>query len=180
MASFLGLRGVLKLNEKRLKTHILLRRGTLEEWETINPVLYTGEMGVALDVGRCKIGNGVLTWKELPFFVIAPDLNEYAKIIVKTKQEWLQQSFVVSERNQIYVYAQNNKNDNNMISARIKIGDGNTILANLPFVDSATKQLLDNHINNLNIHTSLEEKNFWNNKINFSEVQNNTLIFNRN
>lgn len=40
---------------------------TNSEWENENPVLGLGEPGFASDVFRLKVGNGALTWKELPW-----------------------------------------------------------------------------------------------------------------
>lgn len=70
----------------------------------------------------------------------------------------------------------------------IKIGTGNAYVQDLVFVDEATRELLLNHINNNDIHTTLAEKLFWNNKVNIDDVvdqmeqelEDETLIFNRN
>lgn len=70
----------------------------------------------------------------------------------------------------------------------IKIGTGNSYVQDLAFVDEATRELLLNHINNNDIHTTLAEKLFWNNKVNIDDVvdqmeqelEDETLIFNRN
>lgn len=51
----------------------------------------------------------------------------------------------------------------------IKIGDGTTLLKNLPFVSSLDPKFetaLRNHINNQGIHVNLDDKNAWNNHIN--------------
>ena len=70
----------------------------------------------------------------------------------------------------------------------IKIGTGNAYVQDLCFVDEATRTMLLEHINNQNIHTTLQEKLFWNNKINVDdsrdvldgELSDETLILNRN
>ena len=46
-------------------------------------------------------------------------------------------------------------------SAGIKVGDGNTSIEQLPFID----WFYWDHINDANIHVTAEEKTFWNNKI---------------
>lgn len=69
----------------------------------------------------------------------------------------------------------------------IKIGTGNSYVQDLPFVDKETRDMLMEHINNLDIHTTLSEKLFWNNKVNiddayaqvYQELEDETLIFNR-
>ena len=65
----------------------------------------------------------------------------------------------------------------------IKIGTGNAYVQDLAFVDESTKEILLNHINNQEIHTTLAEKLFWNNKLNVNdhmELIDGALILNRN
>lgn len=70
----------------------------------------------------------------------------------------------------------------------IKIGTGNGYVQDLAFVNDDLRELLMGHINNQNIHTTLEEKLFWNNKLNVDdsydivhdELEDETLILNRN
>ena len=70
----------------------------------------------------------------------------------------------------------------------IKIGTGNAYVQDLAFVDEKTRDLLMKHINNEEMHTTLPEKLFWNNKINIDDVQeqitgileNETLVLTRN
>lgn len=70
----------------------------------------------------------------------------------------------------------------------IKIGTGNAYVQDLAFVDEDLRDMIMTHINNDNIHTTLEEKLFWNNKINVDdayeavhdELIDDTLILTRN
>lgn len=65
----------------------------------------------------------------------------------------------------------------------IKIGDGRAYVQDLPFVNDELRDQILNHINNPEIHVTMAEKLFWNNKLNVddsSEVVNEALIFNRN
>ena len=69
----------------------------------------------------------------------------------------------------------------------IKIGTGNAYVQDLAFVDEKTREMLIEHINNQDVHTTLQEKLFWNNKINIDdsediqvgELSDETLILNR-
>lgn len=69
----------------------------------------------------------------------------------------------------------------------IKIGTGNGYVQDLAFVDEKTRDMLIEHINNQNIHVTLQEKLFWNNKVNVDdsediavgELSDETLIINR-
>lgn len=58
-----------------LNTKFQFRRGNAIEWETINPVLAAGEPGFAIDVNKHKIGNGVLSWNDLPWVEDSSVLN---------------------------------------------------------------------------------------------------------
>lgn len=70
----------------------------------------------------------------------------------------------------------------------IKIGTGNAYVQDLGFVDEKTRKILMDHINDNDIHVTLQEKLFWNNKVNIDdayaqihqELEDETLIFNRN
>lgn len=56
---------------RELKTHICLRRDTLQSWNNNSPVLMLGEVAVAfdpiLDKVYLKIGDGKRTFNELPY-----------------------------------------------------------------------------------------------------------------
>ncbi len=70
----------------------------------------------------------------------------------------------------------------------IKIGTGNAYVQDLAFVDEKTRDILMEHINNYDIHVTLADKLFWNNKINVDdadeqlsgELEDETLVLNRN
>lgn len=70
----------------------------------------------------------------------------------------------------------------------IKIGTGNAYVQDLAFVDEDLRDTLIAHINNTDLHATLAEKLFWNNKINIDdsydiqheELEDETLILNRN
>lgn len=70
----------------------------------------------------------------------------------------------------------------------IKVGTGNAYVQDLAFVDEKTRDILMAHIQDHDIHVTLQEKLFWNNKINVDdaseqisgELEDETLILNRN
>ncbi|QFP94885.1 hydrolase [Gordonia phage OhMyWard] len=49
------------------------RRATKAQWESANPVLASGEIGLEvgpdLTISKLKVGNGFASWSELPYFV---------------------------------------------------------------------------------------------------------------
>lgn len=49
------------------QTVIKLRRDTAANWDTTNPVLAAGEMGIETDTGLHKFGNGTDAWGALPY-----------------------------------------------------------------------------------------------------------------
>lgn len=69
----------------------------------------------------------------------------------------------------------------------IKIGTGNAYVQDLPFVDDETREALMAHILNTDVHVTLNNKAFWNNKLNYdstlevdNELIDETLVLNRN
>jgi hypothetical protein len=50
-----------------MAVQIQLRRGTASQWTSANPILAEGEMGVELDTGKWKFGNGTGTWSVLAY-----------------------------------------------------------------------------------------------------------------
>lgn len=49
------------------KTIFQIKRGSSAEWESVNPILKEGEPGYDTTTKQLKIGDGVSTWKDLPF-----------------------------------------------------------------------------------------------------------------
>lgn len=60
-------------NVQQILTRIVVRNDSVANWEAANPVLLKGEMGVATDLNKIKIGDGIKTWKELSYSGISMD-----------------------------------------------------------------------------------------------------------
>lgn len=60
---------------KVYKTTFKLRRGKAAEWSQVNPVLAQGEPAFELDTFKLKIGNGVMSYNELPYIADAAALQ---------------------------------------------------------------------------------------------------------
>ena len=62
----------------RRKITLLQRRGSAAEWDSENPVLGPGEIGVegtpTVGVQRLKVGDGITPWNDLPYS-LATDLG---------------------------------------------------------------------------------------------------------
>lgn len=52
---------------KTLKTTIIMRNDTAENWSTKHPILAKGEFGVENDTNKFKIGDGVTAWDKLGY-----------------------------------------------------------------------------------------------------------------
>jgi hypothetical protein len=50
-----------------MANRIQLRRGSAQEWSNVNPTLAIGELGIEIDTGRIKIGDGVTSWNSLKY-----------------------------------------------------------------------------------------------------------------
>lgn len=48
---------------------IKFRRGTADEWSTIDPILASGEPGHETDTGKYKVGDGLSAWSSLEYFL---------------------------------------------------------------------------------------------------------------
>jgi len=46
---------------------IQLRNGTATEWTNANPILSKGEVGIETDTYKMKVGDGALSWTNLPY-----------------------------------------------------------------------------------------------------------------
>lgn len=60
-----------------MPTGFQLRRGTGIDWATKNPRLREGEMGYEVGTGRYKIGDGVRSWIDLPYFTNEEVIKAY-------------------------------------------------------------------------------------------------------
>ena len=52
-----------------MASQIQLRRDTAANWQSVNPTLAQGEIGVETDTGKIKLGTGLAAWNSLSYFV---------------------------------------------------------------------------------------------------------------
>ena len=52
---------------KILKTRIVLKNDTAENWSNSTGVLLKGEIGIEIDTRKFKIGDGTSDWQALPY-----------------------------------------------------------------------------------------------------------------
>ena len=122
-------------------------------------------------------------------------INSRIQLKRDTTEHWNQASGFIPLPGEVIVYTDYEsyqKEVNGIMKTilvpNIKIGTGNAYVQDLAFVDEQTRDILIEHIHNQDIHTTLQEKLFWNNKINVDdaeeqitgELEDETLILNRN
>lgn len=106
-----------------------------------------------------------------------------ARIEVRTTAEWNERMMYIPKVGRIIVYSDRNVIDG-VAYPGVKIGDGLAYVVDLPFVgdDVASRimALIEEHIQNEQIHVTEAERTFWNNKINYEmDDSGETLIINR-
>lgn len=57
-----------------LDARFIIRNDTSTLWTTNNPILLKGEMGIELDSGKFKVGDGVNTWTSLDYASATPSI----------------------------------------------------------------------------------------------------------
>lgn len=102
-----------------------------------------------------------------------------------TVEEWNEDKNLLSSKDVLYIYSDykttENENGDEVYLPGLKWGDGKTYLIDLPFLNSgAVDDAILDHINNKVIHVSLQDREFWNNKLNLSlSPESQTLVLNR-
>lgn len=106
-------------------------------------------------------------------------IDSGAAVLSDTTENWNKQASLISELNTVYVYVDHqtktDEEGKEIWIPGIKIGDGKAYLIDLPFSD----ELMIAHINDLGIHVTPEEKEFWNNKVRtyMDTVEGEQLVF---
>lgn len=104
-----------------------------------------------------------------------------SRIVIDTTANWNERITYIPPFGTVVVYTDRNVTDG-VNYPGIKIADGTTYAVDLPFAgDDIANQIcgiMNDHVQNLDIHVTPEEKVFWNNKLNCI-VQDGNLILNR-
>ena len=121
---------------------------------------------------------------------IKHNLNDKMTYYSRTKSDWDSDRTLISEKDVLYIYSDYKviqKDGQKIYLPGLKIGDGSSFLIDLPFIndtsDSDIKRLQNlilDHINDKIVHIQPGEREFWNNKLNYSfDDSNDNLILNR-
>ena len=73
-----------------MANRIQFRRDTAARWETINPILMEGEIGLEIDTHRAKMGNGIDAWNVLEYWV-----QNSSTVVIDIRQEEGQETAAV-------------------------------------------------------------------------------------
>ncbi|MDY4577941.1 MAG: hypothetical protein SO471_08245 [Anaerobutyricum hallii] len=65
--------------EKTIKTRIQLRNDLAATWNSKNPVLNKGEIGIEIDTRKMKVGDGTTAWRALSY--MGADANDILSVI---------------------------------------------------------------------------------------------------
>lgn len=114
--------------------------------------------GETVMVPAMKVGDGTSYLIDMPFITAGSSGN----VIVKSTSEWASTPDLVSTKGFIYVYMDKD-GEGNITEVKFKIGDGTAYVIDMPFA-SPSQNDFDAHINNQDIHVTLAEKDYWNNK----------------
>lgn len=67
---------------------IQLRNDTAANWESVNPTLAKGEIGLEIDTNKMKVGVGNLAWNDLPYTGI--DAEELVPLVSYTHTQGIE------------------------------------------------------------------------------------------
>lgn len=99
------------------------------------------------------------------------------KVRTDTTEGWNSLTGYISEEGVVYIYSDYKQNEDGENVPGFKVGDGLAYLADLPFSDD----LMERHIRNQDIHVTLAEKQFWNNKVRaYHEGNTENIVFTTN
>lgn len=59
-----------------MAVQIQLRNDTAAAWTLADPILAQGEMGIELDTGKFKLGDGASLWSELSYAPLSGAVTE--------------------------------------------------------------------------------------------------------
>lgn len=164
---------------KKAQYPVKFFKGTSQQYNSITPDIYTFYFLTDIDkiyLGTTQLSNSFI---QTQINDINNSLEGKASIQMKTTAQWRESIDTIGELNTFYIYTDRETEEDgegNIINIPgIKVGDGTSYLVDLPFVDD----LFYTHINNLDIHVTLAEKEFWNNKVRTqdSEIDEENLIF---
>lgn len=94
--------------------------------------------------------------------------GDVCKVLYHSSAYWNSRPDLIGQRGFIYIYSDWGTSPDGRKVAGFKVGDGETLLADIIFTD----QMWDDHIKDAVRHITQEERERWNNKVTCSYVEN--------
>lgn len=139
------------------------------------------DIQIGLDTQRPDIQIGMINkLKDIGIDLSSSGWDRFmAKMEVRTTEEWNTRISYVPEAGRIIVYSDRSVVDGQNVPG-IKIADGKAYVVDLPFVGEDIEKVLLDHIHDVEAHITSEERQFWNNKLNYEiDEHEETLTLNR-
>ncbi|MFW6219679.1 MAG: hypothetical protein ACOCZ5_00030 [bacterium] len=165
-----------------------LRGDIASSWESVNPILASREIGIQISNDpkefNFKIGTGKHTWNELPFYNSYINETNYItedhllNIIDRIKSELKDKDYKVPSLNEIVSALKVDWEFIQKIRPPASFGGGKNISSNL-FDNYYTKEELDNHIDDSDIHYPQSAIDITEDNIILSDVNTNNVTINR-
>ncbi len=107
----------------------------------------------------------------------------FAGIKFGTTEEWNSDITYVADEGVLIVYTdyrtETDEQGNIKYIPGFKIGDGNAYLIDKPFIGDDMREDFKKHIEDMVVHITQDEREFWNNKLNYVEPEDDLLEFTR-
>ena len=113
---------------------------------------------------------------------VADLINAKASIRLGTKEYWNNNPLIVPAKGELIVYTDYSSKEvggETVYIPRMKIGDGQVVVCDLPFVGDDLELMIQAHILDDDLHLRYGERQFWNNKVTtlLDSIDNENLIF---
>lgn len=133
---------------------------TTTENEQVVPITFSSNPQVNLDFGSV---------------VMIDKQGGEKNIYYGSTEYWNNQPRLIAERGCLYIYRDWKTLEDGKLLAGIKIGDGSSYLIDMPFTD----EIWQEHVDDMIIHITQEEREFWNNKVRcyIDNIDGENLIF---
>ena len=113
---------------------------------------------------------------------VADLINAKASIRLGTKEYWNNNPLIIPAKGELIVYTDYSSKEvggETVYIPRMKIGDGQVVVCDLPFVGDDLELMIQAHILDDDLHLRYGERQFWNNKVTtlLDSIDNENLIF---
>lgn len=99
---------------------------------------------------------------------VADLINAKASIRLGTKEYWNNNPLIIPAKGELIVYTDYSSKEvggETVYIPRMKIGDGQVVVCDLPFVGDDLELMIQAHILDDDLHLRYGERQFWNNKV---------------